>query len=240
MSTLFVSDLHLDAALPAAIAQFEAFLAGPARSAEALYILGDLFESWVGDDDDDPERARVCTALRALSTAGIACYLCHGNRDFLLGRGFEQRTGCTIIADPLLIDLHGERVLLTHGDALCTDDASYQRLRSTVRSPAWQRRFLRLPLATRRRLADAARAGSRAHTGMIAPQIMDASEAAVLAVLRACGVRALIHGHTHRPAIHELLIDGASARRYVLGAWYEQGSVLRRDRSGYELLSLPR
>jgi UDP-2,3-diacylglucosamine hydrolase len=240
MDTLFVSDLHLDAALPAAIAQFEAFLQGPARAAAALYILGDLFESWVGDDDDDPERARVCTALRALTAAGVACHVCHGNRDFLLAQGFEQRTGCGIIADPTVIELHGERVLLTHGDALCTGDAAYQRLRSVVRSSAWQRRFLRLPLATRRRLAAAARAGSRAHTGMSVPDIMDASEAAVLAVLRAGGVRTLIHGHTHRPGVHEFLVDGASARRYVLGAWYEQGSVLRRNRAGYELVSLPR
>ena len=240
MSTLFVSDLHLDAALPAAIAQFEAFLQGPARAADALYILGDLFESWVGDDDEDPERARVCAALLSLGRAGIACYACHGNRDFLLARGFEQRTGCLVIQDPTLIDLYGERVLLMHGDALCTGDAAYQRLRSTVRDPAWQRRFLRLPLATRRGLADAARAGSRAHTGMTAPDIMDASEGAVLAALRAAGVRALIHGHTHRPGVHEFVLDGARARRYVLGAWYEQGSVLRRDRAGFELMSLPR
>lgn len=240
MSTLFVSDLHLDAALPAAIDQFEAFLRGPARDAEALYILGDLFESWVGDDDDDPERSRVCAALRALGDAGVACYACHGNRDFLLAFGFEQRTGCRIIADPTIVDLYGERVLLTHGDALCTDDHSYQRLRSVVRTAPWQRRFLRLPLATRRLLADAARAGSRAHTGMAPPDIMDASDAAIVAVLRAGAVRTLIHGHTHRPGIHEHSVDGAGARRYVLGAWYQQGSFLRRDRAGYELVTLPR
>ena len=240
MSTLLASDLHLDGTLPDAIAQFEAFLSGPARSADALYILGDLFESWVGDDDDDAERARVCAALRALTGAGVACYACHGNRDFLMGPGFEQRTGCRLIPDPTVIELYGERVLLTHGDALCTGDAAYQRLRSTVRNPSWQRRFLRLPLATRRGLAAAAREGSRAHTGMAAPDIMDASEPAVLAALRAVGVRTLIHGHTHRPAVHELLLDGARAHRYVLGAWYQQGSVLRRDRAGFELMSLPR
>lgn len=240
MSTLFVSDLHLDATRPAAIEQLEAFLQGPARGAEALYILGDLFESWSGDDDDDPERARVCAALRALGEAGIACYACHGNRDFLLATGFERRAGCRIIADPTIIDLYGERVLLTHGDALCTGDHSYQRLRSVVRTAPWQRRFLRLPLATRRSLADAARAGSRAHTGTAAPEIMDASEAAVAAVLRASQVRILIHGHTHRPGIHEFALDGVPARRYVLGAWYEQGSLLRCDRGGYELVTLPR
>ena len=240
MTTLFVSDLHLDAALPAAIVQFEEFLAGPARGADALYILGDLFESWVGDDDNDAGRNRVCEALRALGGAGVPCYACHGNRDFLLASGFEQRSGCRIIDDPTIIDLYGERVLLTHGDALCTGDLAYQRLRSVVREPSWQRRFLRLPLATRRGLADAARAGSRAHTGLAAPEIMDASEAAVAALMRATGVRTLIHGHTHRPGVHEFPLDGGNARRYVLGAWYEQGSCLRCTPGNYELLSLPR
>ena len=240
LSTLFVSDLHLDAAFPAAIAQFDSFLQGPARDAEALYILGDLFETWVGDDDDDAERARACAALRALSDAGVACHVCHGNRDFLLGSGFEQRTGCRLLADPTIIDLYGERVLLTHGDALCTADVSYQRLRSMVRERAWQRRFLRLPLATRRALAQEARAGSRAHTGLASAGIMDASDAAVVRVMSACAVHKLIHGHTHRPAVHELLVDGARAHRIVLGAWYEQGSCLRWDARGYELLSLPR
>lgn len=240
MSTLFVSDLHLDAAFPAAISQFESFLQGPARSAAALYILGDLFETWVGDDDDDPQRGRVCAALRALSAAGVACHVCHGNRDFLLGAGFEQRTGCRILADPTVVDLYGEKVLLTHGDALCTADLAYQRLRSVVRSGDWQRRFMRLPLATRRLLADAARAGSRAHTGMVAADIMDASDEAIIDVLRACAVRTLIHGHTHRPGVHEFLVDGTTAHRIVLGAWYEQGSCLRWDQNGYELVALPR
>jgi UDP-2,3-diacylglucosamine hydrolase len=238
--TLFISDLHLDGSHPAAIGQFESFLSGPARSADALYILGDLFESWIGDDDDDADRQRVCQALRALTAAGVACHVGHGNRDFLLGRGFEQRTGCRILPDPTIIERHGERVLLTHGDALCIGDVSYQRLRRVVRNPAWQRRFMRLPLATRRTLALAARAGSRAHTGMVAADIMDASESAVTDVMRACGVQALVHGHTHRPGVHELLVANAPARRYVLGAWYEQGSCLRWDENGFELLTLPR
>jgi UDP-2,3-diacylglucosamine hydrolase len=240
LDTLFISDLHLDGDHPAAIAQFESFLAGPARGAEVLYILGDLFESWVGDDDDDPDRVRVCEALRSLAAAGVACHALHGNRDFLLGQGFEHRSGCRILADPTVVERHGERVLLTHGDALCTGDLSYQRLRAVVRDPAWQRRFLRLPLATRRALADAARAGSRAHTGMAAAEIMDASEAAVVEVMRACGLRTLVHGHTHRPGAHEFAIDGAAARRYVLGAWYEQGSYLRWNAEGFELLTLTR
>jgi UDP-2,3-diacylglucosamine hydrolase len=240
MATLFVSDLHLDDALPAAISQFEAFLLGPARGADALYILGDLFESWVGDDDDAAGSKRVCAALRSYGATGVACYACHGNRDFLLAAGFEQRTGCRIIQDPTIVDLYGERVLLTHGDALCTADHAYQRLRNVVRTASWQRRFLRLPLATRRQLANAAREGSRAHTGMVAAEIMDASEAAVDAVLRESGLRTLIHGHTHRPGVHEFTLDGAIAHRYVLGAWYEQGSYLRCAPGRYELVTLPR
>ncbi|HEV7432910.1 MAG TPA: UDP-2,3-diacylglucosamine diphosphatase [Steroidobacteraceae bacterium] len=233
MSTLLVSDVHLDGTLPEAIAQFETFLSGPARAAEALYILGDLFESWVGDDDDDPDRARVCAALRALSRAGVACHVCHGNRDFLMATGFEDRTGCRILADPSIVERYGERVLLTHGDALCIDDTAYQHLRSVVRSAAWQHRFMRLPLDTRRLLADAARAGSRNHTGMMAAAIMDVNPTAIVNVLRACQVRTMIHGHTHRPAFHDMTIDGAPARRLVLGAWYEHGSYLRWDERGF-------
>ena len=238
MTRLFVSDVHLDAAAPEAMERFLMFLRTLARSAQALYVLGDLFESWVGDDDDDPHRTRICEALRALSTAGVACHVCHGNRDFLLGRGFERRTGCRILPDPTIVESYSERVLLTHGDALCTDDLSYQRLRRTVRDPAWQRRFMRLALPTRRVLADVARAGSRSHTGMTAPAIMDANQDAIVAVLRACQVRTLVHGHTHRPAFHSLVVDGAPARRMVLGAWYEHGSYLRWDAAGFASVSL--
>jgi UDP-2,3-diacylglucosamine hydrolase len=240
MSTLFVSDLHLDAAYPDAIAQFEALLAGPAREAEALYILGDLFEAWVGDDDDDPGRERACAALRGLAATGVASYVMHGNRDFLLGAGFERRTGARLLADPTVIELGGERVLLTHGDALCTADLSYQRLRAIVRRPRWQRRLLRLPLAARRLLAAAARAGSRAHTGRVAEEIMDVNPAMVSAALAAAQARTLVHGHTHRPGIEPLQLDGSTAQRIVLGAWYEQGSLLRHDERGFELLTLPR
>ncbi|MFO1401909.1 MAG: UDP-2,3-diacylglucosamine diphosphatase [Steroidobacteraceae bacterium] len=156
MTTLFISDLHLDAAAPDAAAQFLDFLAGPARAADALYVLGDLFEAWVGDDDDDPWRARICAALRALAAGGVDCHVMHGNRDFLLQRGFAARSGCHLLGDPTVIELGGERALLTHGDALCTDDAAYQRLRGVVRQPARQRRFLgaaarHAPRARRRR-----------------------------------------------------------------------------------------
>jgi UDP-2,3-diacylglucosamine hydrolase len=240
LTTLFVSDLHLDVSEPAAGAQFLEFLAGPARSAEALYILGDLFEAWIGDDDDEPYRAGVCKALLALTGSGVPCYVMQGNRDFLLGPGFEQRTGAHLIADPLMIDLYGQAVLLTHGDLLCTADHAYQRLRGTVRAPRWRRRFLQLPLTVRRALALRARSGSRRHTATMREEIMDVDAEAVLAAMRACRVRTLVHGHTHRPGIHELTLDGAPARRIVLGAWHSTGSCLRWDERGAQLQSLPR
>ena len=240
MTTLFVSDLHLDAAAPQAGAQFLDFLEQRARAAEALYILGDLFETWIGDDDDEPYREHICAALARLSAHGVPCYVMHGNRDFLLGRGFEARSGAHLLDDPVIADLYGEAVLLTHGDALCTADQPYQRLRAVVRTQRWQRRFLQLPLPVRRALADQARSGSRRHTTRAAYEIMDADPAAVTLVLHACGVRTLVHGHTHRPAVHELMLDGHAARRIVLGAWHEHGSCLAWDASGFRLEQLPR
>ena len=240
MSLLFISDLHLDAAWPAACAQFSAFLRGAAREAEALYILGDLFELWVGDDDDDPLRRAMSSELAGLTRSGTACYVMHGNRDFLLGKNFAEASGCQLLADPVTLDIGGERVLVTHGDLLCRGDTSYQQLRAQVRRPAWQRRFLRLPLATRMALAGAARAGSQRHMQRAQPMIMDVTPDAVVAAMRATGARTLIHGHTHRPGIHEFQLDGAVARRIVLGAWYEQGSCLRWRDGRYELEALSR
>jgi UDP-2,3-diacylglucosamine hydrolase len=237
---LFVSDLHLDAAAPQAIAQFEGFLEHEARGADSLYILGDLFEAWVGDDDPEPERDRVCRALLRATSAGLPCFILHGNRDFLFGAGFSARTGVRVLPDPVLAELDGTPVLLSHGDLLCTDDHSYQELRSMVRAPGWQRRFLALPLAARSLLADAARAGSRAHTARIVPQIMDVNESAVLAAFRASGARWLIHGHTHRPGVEEYRIDGERALRLVLGAWYREGSYLRWHHGEYRLVTLGR
>jgi UDP-2,3-diacylglucosamine hydrolase len=240
LATLFVSDLHLDASEPAAGAQFIDFLALRASRAEALYILGDLFETWVGDDDDEPYRDRICVALAGLGKRGVACYVMHGNRDFLYQSGFARRTGVRLIADPIIVDLYGEPVLLTHGDALCTADRPYQLLRGVVRSSRWQHSFLRLPLSVRRGLAEQARQGSQRHTQRTAEQIMDADQAAVAAALRGCGVRTLIHGHTHRPAVHEFELDGVQARRIVLGAWHEQGSALEWGPQGFRLEELPR
>jgi UDP-2,3-diacylglucosamine hydrolase len=240
MSRLFVSDVHLDASAPEASEQFLEFLRTQAVEAEALYILGDLFETWVGDDDIDPAKARICDGLRTLTTSGVGCFVLHGNRDFLIGREFCRKTGSRLLADPVIADLDGERVLLTHGDALCTDDHSYQELRSTVRTPDWQRRFLALPLADRELLANQARAGSKDHISRAAPTIMDVNEDAVSTAYRATDVRRIIHGHTHRPGVHDTAIEGEPAQRLVLGAWYEQGSYIQYENGRYELRSLPR
>ena len=240
MTQLFVSDVHLGDDSTPAIGQFLAFLATHAARAEALYILGDLFESWVGDDDRSETAQRVCAALEDLSARGLPCFVLHGNRDFLLGSGFCERTGAVLLSDPVVAELDGERVLITHGDALCTDDHSYQELRSIVRRTDLQRRFLALPLAHREVLANEVRAGSRRHIARTVPTIMDVNPGAVERAFRAAGVRRMIHGHTHRPGVHDLTVDGASAQRIVLGAWYEQGSYLSVERGSYTLRSLPR
>lgn len=241
---LFVSDVHLDSAAPEVQRQFLQFLhtqvASPEAPARALYILGDLFETWVGDDGAGEDGAAVMATLRELTDRGIGCFLLHGNRDFLIGEDFCRETGCQLLPDPVIAEIDGERVMLTHGDALCTDDRPYQELRSIVRTPAWQRRFLDLPLEDRRQLADEARAGSRAHTARATPKIMDVNAAAVTAAFKAARIRRLIHGHTHRPAVHDALVEGHPVQRIVLGAWYEQGSYLVCEAGRYELRTLPR
>lgn len=240
MTRLFVSDVHLDASAPEAVEQFLQFLQTHAAGAEALYILGDLFEAWVGDDEAEPTKTRVRAGLRALAARGVACFVMHGNRDFLLGREFCRDTGCRLLVDPVIAELDGERVLLTHGDALCTDDHPYQELRSIVRDVQWQRRFLALPLADRELLGNQVRAGSKQHIARTIPKIMDVNANAVAAAYRSTGVRRIVHGHTHRPGVHDTYVDGERAQRIVLGAWYEQGSYLSYERGRYELRELPR
>lgn len=240
MTTLFISDLHLDATCPAITEQFLSFLGNEARHSEALYILGDLFESWVGDDAPDADQLAAIAGIRALTRSGVPCFVMHGNRDFLLGDTFCSLSGAELLPDPLLVTLYGEPVLVMHGDALCTDDRAYQRLRATVRDVGWQRQFLAQTVHARRALAGAARDGSRAHTAVLEPTISDVNEASVHLVLRSSGVGTLLHGHTHRPAIHPVMVDGRACTRIVLGDWHDSGSVLRWDRGGPELASLAR
>ena len=238
MTTLFISDLHLDAGEPETIRRFVNFVATEARAARALYILGDLFEAWVGDDEDDPQLAPVQAALTDLTRAGVPCALMHGNRDFLIGPKFCAATGCRLLGDYERVHLYGSTVLLTHGDLLCTDDTRYMSLRGTLRNPAWQRDFLAKPLAERRKIAAELRQLSAAEIASKSYDIMDVNQSTVESVMREHDVSLLLHGHTHRPAIHNFELDGKPAARIVLGAWYEHASIIRWDDHGYSLDTL--
>ncbi len=240
MATLFLSDLHLDPSRTDIAAALTGLLRGAARQATALYILGDLFEAWIGDDDQDPLAAAVATELCALSASGVPVYFQHGNRDFLLGPQYASRAGMQLLGEHQRIDLYGVPTLLLHGDTLCSDDHAYQRLRREWRAPTWQAAFLAQTLDQRRAFAAQARTESRAHTATAASAIMDVNASAVDDCFRRHGVTRIIHGHTHRPAIHpEQRIDGRACQRIVLGDWHRAGSVLRVSESSVELLELP-
>jgi len=242
MSTLFVSDLHLDPARPAITDLFLGFLRDQARQAEALYILGDLFEAWIGDDAPGETGDAVAAGLRAVSDAGVPVYFMHGNRDFLLGAEYARRCGMRLLPDPTVVSLHGRPALLMHGDLLCTDDTAYQAFRTQTRTPEWRQRFLAQPVTARLAFANQARAASLARQQQMKSgdragfeTITDVAPATVQATLARYGVDLLIHGHTHRPAIHALEVDGRACQRVVLGDWYEHGSVLRVDAAGLRL-----
>lgn len=229
---LFVSDLHLAPERPAEADAFRQLLAREARSAAALYILGDLFEYWIGDDAPSDFDAAILEAIGALSATGVPVYFMHGNRDFLLGRRAAKRAGMTLLDDPTLVDLFGTPTLLMHGDTLCTDDVAYQRFRAHVRRPWRIRMFLLLPLALRRRIGLALRGRSEQDKQAKPAAIMDVSAAAVDEALRTHGYPRLIHGHTHRPARHVHELEGQRCERIVLADWYERGSYLRIDADG--------
>ena len=227
METLFVSDLHLTRERPGAVEQFLRFLSDRARRAEALYILGDLFDAWIGDDDDRPPEPAVVGALRALSDSGTRLYFMHGNRDFLVGRRFARATGCTLLPDPVVVDLYGEPTLLMHGDLLCTDDVPYQRFRRRIRNPLVIRLFLWKRLAKRRAIADDYRKRSGQAVAEKTEAIMDVNADTVRRFMLRHGVSRLIHGHTHRPADHSFDLDGHQGKRIVLAEWHEdRGEVL--------------
>lgn len=235
---LFISDLHLDAARPRATELFLEFLRETASGAEALYILGDLFEAWIGDDDPDPHHARVQAALRTLTDSGVAGYFMHGNRDFLIGETFATRTGFTLLDDPAVIELFGQRTLLMHGDTLCTDDVNYQKVRAMFRDPNWQREFLVQTIDARQAFANSARAESKAAQAGLAMDIMDVNREAVDKAFLDHRLARLIHGHTHRPGVQTYLLEGKPRQRIVLGDWYEQGSVLKATTEGLSLMTL--
>ena len=239
MATLFISDLHLCAQRPAVIDLFLDFLRQRAARAEALYILGDLFEYWIGDDAiNDAEFASIVDALHTLTQGGTPAFIMHGNRDFLIGTDFEKASGCHLLPDPTLIDLYGERVLLMHGDTLCTDDVAYLDFRRVVRDPQWITGFLSKTVDERNAVVRNLRETSKAAMAEKKPEIMDVNTETVTTIMRQHGVHHLIHGHTHRPAQHDLQLNGQTARRSVLGDWYEQGSVLVCDARGCVLESL--
>jgi UDP-2,3-diacylglucosamine hydrolase len=239
MSTLFISDLHLDPSRPRITELFENYLASnEVRHADALYILGDLVEAWLGDDDDAELPQRIAAATRAVRDAGVPVYFMVGNRDFLLGQAFAERAGMRLLDDGTVHEIQGCPTLLMHGDVLCTDDVAYQAVRRQVRNPEWQKQILSMPLEARRTFAAKAREDSKAHTGSTMESIMDVNGDAVAQAMRKAGVTRLIHGHTHRPAVHAFMLDGKAAERIVLGDWYEQGSVLRVGDDGAELRGL--
>lgn len=233
MHSLFISDLHLAAQRPQITEQFLRFSSGIAVHAAALYILGDLFEYWIGDDDrDDPLGATVSGALSALAARGTRIFLMQGNRDVLMGRGFAVRCGAELLDDPVLVNVQGASTLLTHGDALCTDDADYQQFRVYARNSANQAGFLAQPLAMRREQMLGMRAQSEASKQQKPETIMDVTPAAVETLLRQYGYPRLIHGHTHRPARHTHRVDGHACERWVLNDWYQRGGYLRCDATG--------
>ena len=240
MTTLFISDLHLEADRPEIADQFLRFLETEALGADALYILGDLFESWVGDDDPNAHYSWIRQALRKLTRKDVPVFFIHGNRDFMVGARFAEQTGITILDDPSIREIHGDMVLLSHGDVYCTDDVEYQAVRKMTRDPAWQAMMLQKSLEERLEFAEQARAASLAHGGTINEDIMDVNSDAISGALREAGVSIMLHGHTHRPAMHDFEIDGKPARRIVLGDWYEQGSVVRWDENGPVLAEMPR
>jgi len=231
--SLFISDLHLAAERPQITAQFLRFTTDVAAHAGALYILGDLFEYWVGDDDcNNPLDISVSGALNALAGNGVPVFMMQGNRDVLMGSTFAQRCGAGLLEDPVLIDLHGTPTLLTHGDALCTDDTDYQRFRSYARDPANQARFLGQPLEARHEQMRGMRAQSVASKEQKSEAIMDVAQSAVEELLRRHDYPRLIHGHTHRPARHTHVVDGHTCERWVLNDWYERGGYIRCDATG--------
>lgn len=240
MRTLFIADLHLSEQEPAITAGFLRFLQRDAYQADALYILGDFFEYWIGDDDPQPLHREIAAALRDLTASGVPCYFIHGNRDFLIGKRFAHECGMTLLPQETLLTLYGHRILIMHGDTLCIDDEDYQRYRRKVHNPLIQTLFLWLPLRTRLNIAAKMRDRSQMTNGDKSDAIMDVNQHAVIEALERNQAEWLIHGHTHRPAIHDISMpNGKLAKRAVLGAWHYQGSMISVTPAGIELIEFP-
>ena len=237
--TLFLSDLHLSPDRPAAAAAFHAFAAGPARAAASVYILGDLFDCWVGDDQlREPFIAPIVRSLRALADSGVPLFVARGNRDFMLGAAFERASGATLLPEQLRLDLFGVPTLITHGDELCTDDAEYQAFRARVRTPEAMRRLLRLPYFVRKLMAAWLRRKSSSDKTLKPEYIMDVNAVAVANAFRQHGAQRMIHGHTHRPNRHHHDVDGSLLERWVMADWHDHGHYLAVDAQGVHELTI--
>ena len=237
--SLFVADLHLTDERPLASGRFFRFLQEEAAGADALYILGDLFEAWIGDDHDEQVAADTARHLKSLAESGTPVYFMHGNRDFMLAERYAARSGMRLLADPSLIDLYGVPTLLMHGDTLCTDDTEYLRFRRRVRRPWMLTLVAHLPLALRRHMARHARVGSESAKAAKPAEIMDVNAEEVERVLREHKAGRLIHGHTHRPARHALELDGHPAERWVVPDWYTRWGYVACDAAGCTLAVNP-
>lgn len=233
--TLFISDLHLDSSRPEHLGALDALISEHAGKAEALYVLGDLFETWIGDDDDAEFNLRAEAIFRRFSDAGGKLYFMHGNRDFMLGEQFAARCGGALLAEGSVVDLYGRPTLLLHGDSLCTMDEKYQQFRTMVRNEAWQRDMLAKSLQERRMIAQFMRMQSQQGNANKADNIMDVTPEEVIRVLDEAGVRDMIHGHTHRPAVHDLETANGPGKRYVLGDWGDSLWLIRADAEGNDL-----
>nr|VFJ48511.1 MAG: UDP-2,3-diacylglucosamine hydrolase [Candidatus Kentron sp. FM]VFJ58794.1 MAG: UDP-2,3-diacylglucosamine hydrolase [Candidatus Kentron sp. FM]VFK18476.1 MAG: UDP-2,3-diacylglucosamine hydrolase [Candidatus Kentron sp. FM] len=240
MTTFFVSDVHLSGSREKAIDAFLSFLDSEIRGASALYILGDLFDLWLGDDDTRFPHLFVLDALRRVTARGISVGVLHGNHDFLLGAGFEKRTGCRLLPDPYFVNLDGKNVLLSHGDILCTDDVAYQEYRRRIHSPEQQDIFLSLPMKQRLMKAAFIQGASQEAVQSKSAHIMDVNKEAVEEMMLHHNVHYLIHGHTHRPGTHGVSLEGRPGTRIVLGDWYEQGkdNVLIWKKDSFRLVSV--
>ncbi|MCU5784807.1 UDP-2,3-diacylglucosamine hydrolase [Alcanivorax balearicus MACL04] len=235
--TLFISDLHLDPARPEHLAALERLLEEHAGKTDALYVLGDLFEAWIGDDDDAPFNRQAIDAFRRFSDAGSTLYFMHGNRDFMLGEQFAAQCGGQLLDEGTVVDLYGTRALLMHGDSLCTLDTAYQQFRTLARNPQWQQAMLAKPLQERRAIAQGMRMQSQGNNANKAENIMDVTPEEVIRVMDEAGVKHLIHGHTHRPAVHEVPLSGGTGTRWVLGDWGDLGWWIIADDQGLRLES---
>ena len=240
MTTIFISDIHISDDYPEIYQQFLDFIKNLDHNTNALYILGDLFEYWIGDDDPNPIFKKIQTELKDLSKINVSVFFMHGNRDFLVGDEFAEKSHIKILSDPSIIELYGERILISHGDIFCIDDEEYQSFRKQTRDPQWQEMILEKPLEYRRNFAQIAREKSLEHTQLENEEIMDVNEDEVKKILDKFNLSTIIHGHTHRPFIHNTISNEVNYRRIVLGDWYEQGSILEWSESGPKLITLNR